>query len=289
MQDRQRALLTTAFGVLLLSPDALVLRWLPVDAMQILAWRGLLTAFGMGGLLVLRHGRRLPRAIARCGWTGLGCALCYGLSTVCFVEAMQRAGAANTLLIYSVSPLAAGALAWLWLGERMRWYSLLAILVCMVGVALIVSDDAPGSDLVGNLLAVVAATLLSVNFTLARSQPLVDTSPALIFGALLSAAIGYLIGGTPQLGAVQLAVLALMAGVVLPAGFILIQHGPRSIGAAEVGLLLLLEVMLGPLWVWLFLGEAPTATVMLGGAILLGAMLAHGLMVWTQQTPIRQQ
>lgn len=289
MQDRQRALLTTAFGVLLLSPDALVLRWIPADAMQILAWRGLLTALGMGCLLGLRLGRRLPLAIVRCGWTGLGCALCYGISTVCFVEAMQRAGAANTLLIYSVSPLAAGALAWLWLGERMRWYSLLAILVCMLGVALIVSDDAPEADLVGNLLAVLAATLLAVNFTLARSRPLVDTSPALILGALLSAATGYALGGAPQLATAHLAALALMAGVVLPAGFILVQRGPRSIGAAEVGLLLLLEVVLGPLWVWLVLDEAPTSTVMLGGAILLGAMLAHGVMVWTQQAPIRQQ
>ena len=289
MQDRQRALLTTTFGVLLLSPDALVLRWLSMDAMQILAWRGLLMALGMGCLLGLRLGRRLPHAVARCGWTGLGCALCYGASTVCFVEAMQRAGAANTLLIYSISPLVAGALAWLWLGERMRWYSVLAIVMCMAGVALIVSDQAPEANLAGNLLALLAAILLALNFALARSRPLVDTSPALILGALLSAAIGYAVGGPPQLGASQLAVLVLMAGLVLPAGFILIQRGPRTIGAAEVGLLLLLEIVLGPLWVWLLLDEAPTSTVMLGGAIVLTAMFAHGVLAWTQQSSIRQQ
>ena len=91
---------------------------------------------------------------------------------------MQRAGAANTLLIYSISPLVAGALAWLWLGERMRWYSVLAIVMCMAGVALIVSDQAPEANLAGNLrLALLAAILLALNFALARSRPLVDTSP----------------------------------------------------------------------------------------------------------------
>lgn len=284
MQDRQKGLLLTALGMLVISPDALVLRWLAGDAMQILAWRGLLMAFGLGLLLTWRYRSGLSGAFHRCGWTGVGCALCYCFSTLCFVHAMGLAGAASTLLIFSLSPLIAAALAWVWLGERLALRTLLAILLCLGGVLLIVVDESPGSSLVGNLLALVAATLLAGNFTLARSQPAVDMSPALIPGALLVSLLGFIFGGTPDFTVQQWSVLALMAGVLLPLAFMLIQLGPRWISATEVGLLLLLEVVLGPLWVWWLLDEAPSAQVLLGGSIILLALLAHSLLSWRGET-----
>ncbi|WP_372867159.1 DMT family transporter [Pseudomonas sp.] len=280
MQDRQKGLLLTALGMLVISPDALVLRWLSGDALQILAWRGLLMAIGLGLLLTWRYRGALPGAFCRCGWTGVGCALSYCFSTLCFVHAMGLAGAASTLLIFSLSPLIAAALAWFWLGERLALRTLLAILVCLGGVLLIVADESPDSSLTGSLLALAAATLLAVNFTLARSQPAVDMSPALIPGALLVSLLGFVFGGTPTLAAQQWLVLALMAGVLLPLAFMLIQLGPRWISATDVGLLLLLEVVLGPLWVWWLLDEAPGGQVLLGGSIILLALLGHSLLSW---------
>lgn len=283
MEDRQRALLLTSLGVLLLSPDALVLRWISADPLHVLAWRGLLMGLGMFALLATRYRRRLPKAIYRCGWTGIACALCFCFSTLCFLHAMQLAGAASTLLVYSIAPLVAGVLAWVFLGERLRWYSVVAIAVSMIGIAVIVTDDAPSAHLGGNLFALAGATLLATNFTLARSIPLIDTSPALMLGAIFSAVFAYALGGPPQLQGAHLAGLALLSVIILPLAFTLIQLGPRSIGAAEVGLLMLLEVVLGPLWVWLFLDEAPSATVVLGGSIVLLALIAHGVFVWTRQ------
>ena len=186
MQERQKGLLITAVGVLLLSPDALVLRWVSADALHILAWRGLMMAAGLGTLLVFRYRLALPRKLLRCGWAGVGCALCYAVSTMSYITAMNLAGAASTLLIYSVSPLIAGLLAWAWLDERLSRRDLVVILGCVAGIALIVSDDAPGASLPGNLLALVAAALFAANLTLARSRPLVDMSPALLPGALLA-------------------------------------------------------------------------------------------------------
>ena len=283
MEERQRALLLTSLGVVLLSPDALVLRWISADPMHVLVWRGLLMALGMFALLATRYRRRLPKAIYRCGWTGVGCALCFCFSTLCFLHAMQLAGAASTLLVYSIAPLVAGVLAWVFLGERLRWYSVSAIVVSMIGIAVIVTDDAPSAHLGGNLFALAGATLLATNFTLARSIPLIDTSPALMVGALFSAGLAWVLGGPPQLQDAHLAGLALLSVIILPLAFTLIQLGPRAIGAAEVGLLMLLEVVLGPLWVWLFLDEAPSVTVMLGGSIVLFALIAHGVFVWTHQ------
>ncbi|ELS25432.1 hypothetical protein ppKF707_4127 [Metapseudomonas furukawaii] len=153
-------------------------------------------------------------------------------------------------------------------------------MVCLGGVLLIVVDESPGSSLSGNLLALVAATLLAGNFTLARSQPAVDMSPALIPGALLVSLLGFVFGGTPDFAVQQWLVLVVMAGVLLPLAFMLIQLGPRWISATEVGLLLLLEVVLGPLWVWWLLDEAPSGQVLLGGTIILLALCGHSLLGW---------
>lgn len=285
MPDRQKGLLLTALGVLLLSPDALVLRWLAADALQILAWRGLLMAVGLGLLLAWRYRGALPATLRRCGWTGLGCALCYCFSTLGFVQAVSLAGAANTLLILSVAPLIAAGLAWLWLGERLALRTLLAILVCLGGVLLIVADRSPGNSLAGNAWALAAATLLAGNFTLARSRPTQDMSPALIPGALLVSLLGFVFGGSPAFAPLQWTVLALMAGVLLPLAFMLIQLGPRWISATEVSLLLLLEVVLGPLWVWWLLDEAPSWQVLLGGALILLTLLGHSLLGWRRGPP----
>lgn len=280
MPDRQKGLLLTALGVLLLSPDALVLRWLASDALQVLAWRGVLMAIGLGLLLTWRYRGGLPAALRRCGWTGLGCALCYCVSTLGFVQAVSLAGAANALLILSIAPLIAAGLAWLVLGERLALRTLLAILVCCAGVVLIAADRAPGNSLAGNAWALTAATLLAGNFTLARSRPTVDMSPALLPGALLVSLLGFVFGGSPSLNPSQWAGLALMAGVLLPLAFTLIQLGPRWISATEVSLLLLLEVVLGPLWVWWLLDEAPTRQVLLGGALIVLTLCGHSLLGW---------
>lgn len=280
MQERQKGLLMTAAGVLLLSPDALVLRWVSAESLHVLAWRALMMAAGLGILLALRYRAALPRMLMRCGWTGAGCALCYAASTMCYVTAMNLAGAASTLLIYSVSPLIAGLLAWVWLGERLSRRDLAAILVCVVGIVLIVSDDAPGASLAGNLLALAAAALFAANLALARSRPLIDMSPALLPGALLASLAAFVLGGMPQLDGGERVALAAMALVVLPMGFVLVQLGPQRIGAAEVGLLLLLEVVLGPLWVWWVLGETPGVRVLLGGLVVLLALIGHTLAGW---------
>ncbi|WP_340162893.1 EamA family transporter [Billgrantia tianxiuensis] len=133
----------------------------------------------------------------------------------------------------------------------------------------------------GNGFALLAATALAANFTLCRTRPGVDMSPMLTLSGLIVAAVAALFGlagGGIALPPVDsLLLLVLLCLVLLPLGFTLIQRGPLYLPAAEVGLLMLLEVVVGTLWVWWLLNERPAPVALVGGALVLGTLLAKGL------------
>ncbi|WP_372613070.1 DMT family transporter, partial [Halomonas sp.] len=186
----------------------------------------------------------------RCGWTGIAVALLFSLTTCGFVLGNQYTRGGNVLMILAGAPLIAALLSRVILGERLPRRTWLAIVLCMLGIGMIVIDDAGvGSwvgSWVGNGFALMAATTLALNFTLCRRRPGVDMSPMLVFNGLIvggGAALVLLLGGSgiemPPIDRWLLVVL-LCLGIV-PSGVTLLQRGPLYLPAAEVGLLLLLE------------------------------------------------
>lgn len=274
----------TGGGALIISPDALLIKLIGLPDSQILVWRGLLTALGFVIIVLARHGSGTFAAYRRCGWTGIGVALLFSFSTFGFVLGNQYTKGGNVLMILAGAPLIAALLSRLFLGERLPRRTWLAIWLCLVGTSLIVLDDAGAGSWIGNAFALLAATALAANFTLCRTRPGVDMSPMLTLSGLIVAAVagwyGLAVGGLalpPADSLLQLVQLVLLCLVLLPLGFTLIQRGPLYLPAAEVGLLMLLEVVVGTLWVWWILGERPVPVALAGGALVLGTLLAKGL------------
>ena len=280
LSHRQQGLLLTGGGALVMSPDALLIKLIGLPDAQMLMWRGLVSALGFLLLVVARHGRHTVAAYRRCGGTGIMVALLFSLTTCGFVLGNQYTRAGNVLIILASSSLIAAGLSWVILKERLPRRTWLAIGLCMAGIAMIVADDAGGGSLVGNGFALLAATTLALNFTLCRRRPGVDMSPMLTFAGLIVGIGGALVasaGGELALpdGERLLMIVGLCLGIV-PLGVTLLQRGPLYLPAAEVGLLLLLEVVVGTLWAWGILGERPTPIAFLGGALVLGTLAAKG-------------
>ncbi|AVV34784.1 EamA family transporter [Halomonas sp. SF2003] len=308
-----RGVALTALGVLLISPDALLLRLADVDDGPLVFWRGLLTAIGFALILLLTQrggpAQRFASALARmrgCGRTGLWVALLFTGSTLGFVLANQYTRAGNVLIILAASPLFAALMSRLWLGERQPRHVWGAILVSLAGITLLVMDEAGSGSLTGNLLALGCSLSLAGNFTLCRTRPGLDMSPMLTLSGLLTALCGLLActwlavsgvgeGAGEGAGEVLESVLTqlwpshsddfaqragwlvLLCLVLSPLGFTLIQRGPLYLPSAEVALLMLLESVFGILWVWWVLDESLTVRGWVGGAMVLGAMLIKSL------------
>ncbi len=271
----------TGGGALIISPDALLIKLIGLPDSEILVWRGLLTALGFVVIMLARHGGGTFEAYRRCGGTGIGVALLFSFSTFGFVLGNQYTKGGNVLMILAGAPLIAALLSRLFLGERLPRRTWLAIWLCLLGTSLIVLDDAGAGSWIGNGFALLAATALAANFTLCRTRPGVDMSPMLTLSGLIVAAVAALFGlagdGLALPPADSLVLLVLLCLVILPLGFTLIQRGPLYLPAAEVGLLMLLEVVVGTLWVWWILGERPVPVALMGGALVLGTLLAKGL------------
>jgi drug/metabolite transporter (DMT)-like permease len=283
LSHRQQGLLLTGGGALIMSPDALLIKVAALPDAEILMWRGLLSALGFFLIVLFRHGvRSTLQAYRRCGWTGIAVALLFSLTTCGFVLGNQYTRGGNVLMILAGAPLIAALLSRVILGERLPRRTWLAIVLCMLGIGMIVIDDAGVGSWGGNGCALMAATTLALNFTLCRRRPGVDMSPMLVFNGLIvggGAALVLLLGGggfeMPPIDRWLLVVLLCL--FIVPAGVTLLQRGPLYLPAAEVGLLLLLEVVVGTLWLWWILSERPTTLGFIGGGLVIGTLVVKGL------------
>lgn len=267
-----RGLALTFAGVLAVTPDTLLVRLIDADPWTMVFWRGLGIAAGLTVIVRAVEGREGVRNIFRFGPRRLlGAALLVVVSN-CFIWALALTAAANVLVVLAGSPLAAAVIGRVFLGElvpRRTWAATVAV---VGGVAIIFADDLESGRLAGNLCAAGATVALAAYFVLLRSIRAASTLPVPIWGNLAAALLAFPLASPLSVSGTGALWLVLAAGVMLPAGIGLISTGPRYIPAAEVGLLLLLETLLGPLWVWLGTGETPTPAVLAAGAVIVAAL-----------------
>ena len=267
-----RGLTLTFVGVLVVTPDTLLVRLVEADPWTMVFWRGFGVAAGLTVIVWAVEGREGVRNIFRFGPRRLlGAALLVVVGN-CFIWALALTAAANVLVVLAGSPLAAALIGRIFLGEPVPFRTWAAAVVVAGGVAVIFADDLEGGRFAGNLCAAVATVGLAAYFVLLRSIRAASTLPVPIWGNLAAALVALPLASPLSVSGTGALWLVLAAGVMLPVGIGLISTGPRYIPAAEVGLLLLLETLLGPLWVWLGTGETPTKAVLAAGAVIVAAL-----------------
>ena len=283
-----KGLIITALGVLIISPDGLLTRLIHVDHWTLIFWRALFLSFGMWIMANLIHPRNTWQKYLSMGRVGLAMGVLYAMGTVSFITAITHTSVANTLIILSTTPLFAALIGWVTLREPVNTRTWCAITLVCVGVFVISSDsDNQASSLFGDIAAMVGAFFLAAGFTVVRRFPGITIFPIISTSGFITALLVLPLAQPLAVTQADMGYLVLMGVYMLPVGTALMYLGPKYIPASEVGLMMLLESILGPVWVWLALGEQPGVRTFIGGAIILSTLAINA--TWALKTASRQK
>jgi len=276
LSDHSKGLLLTFVAVLILSPDALFVRLIHCDIWTLLFWRCLLTATMMSVFLLIRYRSRFFYSFYATGRTGILSALIITFGSLLFINSLKETTAANTLVILAATPVVSSLLSWIFLKEPIARRTKIAIFTCFGGILLIFSGSLENGLLLGDLLALGATIMWGANIVVIRSGKEVNMIPANILGNLCVVVVVLLLGAQPlAVTSGEAGLLLVLGGVILPISFAMITLSPRYLQAPEVSLILMIETVLGPIWVWLALGEVPHIKTLIAGALILGTLLIH--------------
>ncbi len=244
---------------------------------QILFYRSGILALSLVLYLAWRERGGLLQYLVATGGAGLLGGFCIGSAMIGFIWSVTHTTVANTLFILAASPFVAAALGWFTIREHVHARTWLTMLAAALGIGIMVYDGIALGHLAG-LLAALGATFGFAGLTvILRWKHDVDLIAAVLYGAIFSSFVGAMVT-LPEGFAVPLADLGwcvLYGGPVMVLGFVLLIHGGRFVPAAEVTLLSLSEVALGPVWVWLAVDERPSGASLIGGILVLAAVVAQ--------------
>lgn len=256
------------------------------DGWTVVFWRSLFAALFLLGFMLLRDGPRgTVRLFAGMGLAGIAVGACFATASTSFILALAYTTVANVVLIQAGVPLIAALMAWLLFRERISGQTWLAIAAVIGGVAIMVSESLGGRvSMVGDALAMLIAFVFAAATIITRRFAHVRMTPAVFLGTVIagtvaaSKASGFAVTGQ------ELFVLVIFGALNFGLGLALFVTGARLVPSALAALLGTAEPVLAPLWAAIFHGEIPGARTVLGGAIVLAALLLYlGAELWRQR------
>jgi drug/metabolite transporter (DMT)-like permease len=278
LSDHAKGLVIMVTGVLIVSPDALLIRLISLDSWSLLVWRGGFFCISLSLVILLFYGRQALTTCRKIGRIGLLVACFVTIGNFCFVIALNNTLAANALVIMSGAPLFAAFFGWFFLKERPPLRIWVSIAAVIVGILVIVSDGLAFTGNVGDLAAVCLAMSLAASFTATRRAKDRTMIPATALGGAMTALLALPLAPVLTIQYPQFTYLLLMGFVMIPLANAALVTAPRYLPAPEVSLILLVETVLGPFWVWLVLAEAPPARTWLGGTLIVGTLVINSLL-----------
>ena len=263
-------------GGVFLSLSGILLRNLEsASGWQILFYRGLAFSLMLFLLLLLKYRKDTVVAFKAIGRPGLWAGLALGLGSVCYVFAILLTTVANAVFIIGAAPLATAFTAWVILGEKTSNFGIVAMLVSLIGVGLMFADGLLEGRWLGNVAALAVVVSFVIFLLILRGRQRVDMLPATCLGGLVMAAVGGIFADNLVISNHDLVIALLMGTLQFGIGFYCFTVAARYIMASEVALYALTESILGPIWVWIGVGEQPSLLTLAGSGIVLVCVSAY--------------
>jgi drug/metabolite transporter (DMT)-like permease len=276
---QRRGQIYVALAAVAWSSAGVLQRQLTLDTSTQVFGRALFAGVALLAFVAVVERGGVVEAFRSVGLAGVAVALCVATASGSFIAALNHTSVARVLFILAVSPVLAALLARVTLGEPLTRRTVVAMALALAGVALMLGAPGEGS-LAGDGLSFLVALAFALMIVITRWRQDVSMAPATCLSQAILVVAFVPFASPGEIGGADVAWLAALGVGQIGLGFALLTVGARLIPAAQVGLITLLEVVLGPLWVWLALDEGPTTLTLVGGAIVIAAIA-----IQTRQAP----
>ena len=264
------------FGAFCLSWGGFIVRsFEEASVWQILLIRSVFFVIALTFFLISTYKKDTLKIFKDAGYPALVAGLVLSLSFVAYVYAMTITTVANVVFIISTQTMFLAITGYIFLKEKISLISFISIVLAMSGITIMIGDSILSGSLLGNIIALAIPINFSILVIIIRKNKNLDMVPAIFYSGIFSLIYGLILSESYTFSYHDIKMGFLLGVPQLAFGFICITIGSRSTASTTVGLLMLTETLFAPVWVWLFLNEIPPTSVLIGGAIIIGAIILN--------------
>lgn len=261
-------------GGFFLSWGGLIIRSFETNDMwQILLIRSLFFVITIIIFLVLSYKKNTIEIIKRSGFPAIIAGLFLSLSFVAYIVAMSLTTVANVVFIISTQTIFLAIFGYLFLKEKISLKGFFAIVLALFGMIVMVGNSINQGTLLGNIISFAIPINFTILVMIIRKNPKLDMIPAIFYSGIFSGIYGLFLASSFSFSINDITMGFLLGVPQLAFGFICVTIGTKTTKSVTVGLLMLLETIFAPIWVWIFLNEVPPLSVFFGGAIIISAVI----------------
>jgi drug/metabolite transporter (DMT)-like permease len=283
MNNNTKGILITALGVFIMSLESLFIKLTSISPFTFSFYLGIFMFISMLLLLVIKQ-RDIIREITKTSfYIFLLCGILMGSANIFFIWAIKSTTAANVVLIIGTGALFTSFFSYLFYKEKIRINVLIASFFMILGLLIIFNDKVGLGNLKGNILALLCTMTFSLSFVLMSKYTKINRIALTGMTGISLAIIAYFASDTITIDLYNLSVVAIMGLIITPYSRVLIFNGTKFINASEVSLLMIIETIMGPIWVWMVLKEVPSSYTFIGGGIILLTLIGNSIYIMKKE------
>jgi drug/metabolite transporter (DMT)-like permease len=277
LTNNAKGLALTSSGIFIMSLESLFIKYATVSPMVLSFYLGIFIFISMITTLLFKKKEYIKTAFKSSIGILVLCAFIMGCSNIFFISAIKMITVANVVIIFSTSALFSSLIAYLFFREKITKNILYASFFMFVGLFVIFSDKLEFGSIKGNIFALLCTISLSLSFVIMSRYKEINRLLLIAFAGLALSIIAFFLSDDLKIDINNLLIIMFMGLVVSSFSRVLLGTGAKYISAAEMSLLMLIETIMAPIWVWIFLNEIPSIYTFIGGSIIIFTLIINSI------------
>ena len=277
MTNNAKGLALTSLGVFIMSLESLFIKFTTISPFLFSFYIGIFMFISMISTFVFKEKAVLKKAFNSSMLILIVCAILMGTSNIFFITAIKTTTVANVVIIFGTAALFSALFAYIFFKEKITINIIIASFFMFVGLFVIFNDELEVGSLDGNIYALLCTSLFAMSFVLLSRYKQMDMVLLTALSGLVLSIIAFFFCEDLAIDLKTLAVVMTMGLLISPISRVLLGTGAKYISASEVSLLMIIETIMAPVWVWIFLDEVPSSYTFIGGSIIVATLVANSL------------